>query len=523
VPIYYNLTKTELHVDKETLEKEFFKVVEEEGIASIEGVNKIIERAEKTKSVLKADTRVDTISKQILEHYLKFVEPSGFKAFIVAVDREACALYKEALNKHLKEKSLPEDYAKVVYSRYHKDNGLVRKYWIYEDEEKIIRRAFKSPDELPKILIVTEKLLTGYDAPILYTMYLDKPLKDHTLLQAIARVNRPYEGKTCGLIIDYIGLFKNIQRALTFDAKDIGRGILNIDTLKQRFKELIDQANKVVTNINLKDEQNRLTNIIDYFFEEEKRNEFTKLYKETERIYEILSPDEFLRDYMKDYKLLVQIREIIRNAYPEEERRMLREVLKKTEQLIRGEVELKNIVDSLPVYEINKDIANLVKADKISERVKIVNLHRSLVNHIKRSIEKQPYLLSISEAIEKIINQLKERQKSVETTLQDLTKFAEQIATSEEEQQKSGLNKEEFSVFWILRSHKVSRPETIAPKIYNEMNKHKEWLYNAHTERKLRRKLYKILLKTTPKNKLVQLVNNLLKMHKILIEGRKWT
>lgn len=63
------------------------------------------------------------------------------------------------------------------------------------------------------MLIVTEKLLTGYDAPILYAMYLDKPLKDHTLLQAIARVNRPYEGKTCGLIIDYIGLFENLQRA----------------------------------------------------------------------------------------------------------------------------------------------------------------------------------------------------------------------------------------------------------------------------------------------------------------------
>jgi len=521
VPLYYNLTKTELHVDKETLEKEFFKVVDEEGIASIEGVNKIIERAKKTKSVLKAETRIDKISKEIFEHYLKFVEPSGFKAFIVAVDREACALYKEAINKHLKEKDLPEDYAKVVYTRYHKDNGLLRKYWIYEDEEKIIRRTFKSADELPKILIVTEKLLTGYDAPILYTMYLDKPLKDHTLLQAIARVNRPYKGKTCGLVIDYIGIFENIQRALTFDEKDIGRGLLNIDKLKERFIELTEQGNDILAKINLKDEQNRLTNILDYFFEEEKRNGFIKLYNETERIYEILSPDEFLRDYMSDYKLLVQIREIIRNAYPDEERRMLREVLKKTEQLIREEVELKNTVNSLPVYEINRDIAKLVKADKIPERVKIVNLHRSLANHIKRTIEKQPYLLSISEEIEKIITRLKERQISVENALQGLAKLAEQIAASEEEQQKSGLGKEEFSILWILRGHEVSKPETLAEKIYKEIEEHKEWPYNEKIERTLRRKLYKILLKTTPKNKLVELVNNLLKMHKILIEGKK--
>jgi len=523
VPLYYTLTKTELHVDKETLEKEFFRVVEEEGVASIEGVNKIIEKAEKLRNILKAKERVDTIAKNILEHYVNFVKPLGFKAFIVAVDREGCALYKEAINKYLHEKGLPEDYAKAVYTRDHKDNNLLRKYWIYEENEKIIRRAFKSPKELPKILIVTEKLLTGYDAPILYAMYLDKPLKDHTLLQAIARVNRPYKGKTCGLIIDYIGLFDNIQRALTFDAKDIGKGLQNIDTLKQRFKELIDQGNKILTNINIQDEQNRLTNIMDYFFEEEKRNEFIKLYEETERIYEILSPDPFLRDYIKDYKLLVQNHEIIRNAYPEEERRRLREILKKTEQLVREEVELKNIVDSLPVYEINKDVANLIKADKIPERVKIVNLHRSLANRIKLSIEKQPYLLSISEEIEKIIAQLKERQISVEKALEELIKLAEQIAASEEEQQKSGLSKEEFSIFWILRSHEVSKPETIAAKIYKEVEEHKEWPYNEKIERALRRNLYKLLLKTTPKKQLVELVNNLLKMHKILIEGRKWT
>ena len=80
------------YVDKETLEEEFFRVIEEEGIASIEGVNKIIERAEKLKAVLKAKDRIDKIAKHIAEHYKKFVEPLGFKAFIVAVDREACAL-----------------------------------------------------------------------------------------------------------------------------------------------------------------------------------------------------------------------------------------------------------------------------------------------------------------------------------------------------------------------------------------------------------------------------------------------
>jgi len=185
VPLYYTLAKTELHVDKETLEEEFSKVVEEEGIASIEGVNKIIEKAEKLKAVLKAKDRIDKIARHIAEHFTKFVEPLGFKAFIVAVNREACALYKEAIDKYL-----PSEYSKVVYTPDYKDSELLKKYHISDEEEKRIRKDFKSPDKLPKILIVTEKLLTGYDAPILYVMYLDKPLKDHTLLQAIAKVNR---------------------------------------------------------------------------------------------------------------------------------------------------------------------------------------------------------------------------------------------------------------------------------------------------------------------------------------------
>ncbi|GAG85672.1 unnamed protein product, partial [marine sediment metagenome] len=186
VPLYYSLTPTDLHVDKETLEEEFFKVLEEEGIASIEGVNKIIEKAKKLKAVLKSSERVDKIAEHIAEHYKKFIEPLGFKAFIVAIDREGCALYKKAIDKYL-----PQEYTQVVYTGNHKDRDLLRKYHITKDEEKNIRKAFKSPNEMPKILIVTQKLLTGFDAPILYVMYLDKPFKDHTLLQAIARVNRP--------------------------------------------------------------------------------------------------------------------------------------------------------------------------------------------------------------------------------------------------------------------------------------------------------------------------------------------
>ena len=513
VPLYYKFIKTERCVDRNTLEEEFFRIVEEEGIASIEGINRVIERAEKLKAVLKAKDGIDKIAKHIAEHYKKFVEPLGFKAFIVAVDREACALYKEAIDKYL-----PEEYTKVVYTPDYKDNELLKKYYISDEEEKRMRKDFKSADKLPKILIVTEKLLTGYDAPILYVMYLDKPLKDHTLLQAIARINRPYAGKSCGLVMDYIGIFENLQRALAFYSKDVEAGLIDFERFKERFKDLMGSADKILEEINLEDESQRIQNIIDYFFEDEKRKEFIKTFKQIQEIYEILSPDEFLRDYIEKYKLLVQIYEVIYQIYnPEAEKRKIRrDILKKTENLIKENVELLHIADNLPLYEINEDIARTIKADKISQRVKIASLYKSIKVHIENKRKESPYLVSIAEKIEEIISQLRERQRSVESALEELTRIAEDIAKAEEEQKKSGLNKEEFSYFWILRRHGVKNPEEISKGISNIIAKKEHWIFNENVERELRKKLYKKLLGYSYSGDVVKLVNELLDIDRII-------
>jgi type I restriction enzyme, R subunit len=154
------------------------------------------------------------------EHYREVVEPMGYKAFLVAVDREACAWYKDLLDQHL-----PPEYSEVVYSPGHNDPPELARFHLSDDKEQAIRKDFRKPDELPKILIVTEKLLTGFDAPVLYCMYLDKPMRDHVLLQAIARVNRPMKTirarQTGWFVLDYVGIFENLEKALAFDSEDV--------------------------------------------------------------------------------------------------------------------------------------------------------------------------------------------------------------------------------------------------------------------------------------------------------------
>src|SRR5439155_227692 len=157
---------------------------------------------------------------------------------------ESIADVKQALRKFL----APE-WISAIYTPAQKDSEplpLVAKYQISDSQEKKDRKTFTKAAQNPQILIVTDKLLTGYDAEILYCIYLDKPMRDHVLLQAISRVNRPYEEegkfkKPCGFVVDFVGVLGKLKKALAFDSKqvDVSKRIESIDVLLARFKELM--------------------------------------------------------------------------------------------------------------------------------------------------------------------------------------------------------------------------------------------------------------------------------------------
>ena len=173
VPLHYSLAPNDLRVDRETLDKEFLELAELEGVSDIEELNQVLDRAVNLKNMLKNRERIDKVARFAAEHFRTTIEPMGYKAFFVAVDREACVLYKKALDKYL-----PPEHSTVVISSGGKgDPDILREVQLSESEEKEVRKAFRNSERLPKILIVTEKLLTGFDAPILYCMYLDKPMR----------------------------------------------------------------------------------------------------------------------------------------------------------------------------------------------------------------------------------------------------------------------------------------------------------------------------------------------------------
>lgn len=513
VPLHYSLAPNEIRVDKETLEKEFLDLKDAEGISDVEELNKVLEKAVTLRNMLKNSERVSKVAKHIADHFREYVEPMGYKAFVVGVDREACALYKEELDKHL-----PPDYSRVVYSSGFNDTPELAKYHISEDEEKRIRKAFKKPNELPKILIVTEKLLTGFDAPILYCMYLDKPMRDHVLLQAIARVNRPHDDdegrrKPSGFVLDFVGIFDNLEKALAFDSTDIKGIVENIAVLEQEFTRLMDQAGKeYLALVKGKADDKQVEDLLQHFMDEEVRHQFYSFFREVSDIYEILSPSAFLRPYIRDYETLTGIYRILKEAFepgvsPD------REFARKTAKLVQEQTKTGPIMKGLEIYQINEDTLRVLQQSNISDTERVFNLLKSIQREVKDRSNISPYLINIGDRAQLIAEKYRQRQISTQEALEEVKKLIEEVNAARREQADKQMAPDTFSIFWMLKKEQVEHPEERASEIKTIMDEFPHWRTSEKYERIVKRDLLKVLLKSgIKKEDVTSMAQNIMKL-----------
>lgn len=521
VPLYYTLAPNELQVDKEVLEKEFLDLAESEGMSDIEELNQVLEKAVTLKNMLKNRERVGKVSRYIVDHYQKYIEPMGYKAFVVAVDREACARYKEELDK-----DLPPDYSKVVYSPFYNDRPELSRYHLSKNEEKKIRKAFRKPDELPKILIVTEKLLTGFDAPILYGMYLDKPMRDHVLLQAIARVNRPYEDeggrkKSSGFVLDFVGIFDHLEKALAFDSQDIEGIVQDIEVLKKRFVEEMKEAReKYLTLIAGKTQDKAFEAVLEYFRDEERRKEFYKFFKGLSTIYEIISPDPFLRPYIDDYETISRMYKSLIENY-ERGIPIDREFTRKTALLVQEHTRSGVIGPTLDICEIDEETLRRIEKSKASDTEKIFNLLKSIALTVEKVGGKSPYLISIAERAESIAKLYESRQKTSQETLEELKKIIEEINSARREQMEKDMSTDIFTIYWILKERGFKDAEAMANEMREVLEKYPYWQKSEKYEIEVRSRLYQVIIDSgiTEVKKVSESVQHIIKILKGGIAG----
>ncbi len=513
VPLHYTLAPNEMRIEKEILEREFLDLAEAQGMSDVEALNKVLEKAVTLRNMLKNRERVEKVAKYVADHYRDYIEPMGYKAFLVAVDREACALYKEELDKYL-----PPDYSKVVYSPFYNDPPELSKYYLSDTEEKRIRKAFRKPDELPKILIVTEKLLTGFDAPILYCMYLDKPMRDHVLLQAIARVNRPYEDderkKKSGFVLDFVGIFDNLKKALAFDSEDIEGVVHDLEVLKEEFVEEMKTGKEdYLTLIEGKTQDKAVEAVLEHFRDEEKRHKYYTFFKKLSDIYEILSPDAFLRPYIDDYETLARMYRILRESY-ERGISINKEFTRKTAKLVQEYTKSSKIESTLDVYEIDENTLKRIEESNASDTEKIFNLLKSIEKTLGLEGEESPYLISIAEKAERIAALYKDRQKNTQETLEELKKIIEEINSAKKEQIEKDMPVEIFTIYWILKNEGFKEAETMANQMKEVLEKYPYWQKSDKQEQEVRSELYSVLLKSGIANipKVSEIAQNIIKI-----------
>jgi type I restriction enzyme R subunit len=435
------------------------------------------------------------VAAYVAEHFRTTVEPMGYKAFLVAVDREACCLYKEALDEHL-----PPEYSTVVISEaWKKDSERMQRHYLSEEEEKTARLEFRKPDTTPKILIVTEKLLTGFDAPILYAMYLDKPMRDHVLLQAIARVNRPYEDaeqrrKTCGFVLDFVGIFDHLEKALAFDSQDVAGVIQGVDVLQKRFADLMARGRSEYLPILAgKDGDKAVEAVLLHFREQEPRTAFYEFFRELQDVYEILSPDPFLRPYLEDFTQLLRMFHVLRAAY-DRDKPIDREFLRKTARLVQEHTETGTIDDPTQFHALTADALTALTETDQPDTVKIFNLLKALANLVQEHATVDPYLISIGDRAEEVAKAFGLRQMTTQQALAALTELVGAVKEAESSRTDTGLSADAFAVYYVLKTEGVRDPLAVARAVDEAFTKFPHWKRSERQEQALRRSLYKALL-----------------------------
>ena len=502
LPIKHVMAPSEMTVPAERLDKEFFDLAESEGVTDVQELNRVLDRAVGLRTFLTADDRVEKVSAFIAEHFRGNVLPLGYKAFVVAVNREACAKYKRALDK-----LLPPAWTAAVYTENSADvvdRPMVAELQLTYEVEEQVRLLFRKPAENPKILIVTDKLLTGYDAPPLYCLYLDKPMRDHVLLQAIARVNRPYVDpngvqKRVGLVVDFVGVLRELKKALQFDSSDVSGVIEDLDVLLQDFLQRIEKAKKDYLEADGGTMDERLERLVfGRFLAPEARKSFFETYKEVEALWEILSPDPALRDHIAAYKQLTQLYAAVRNAYAEKIG-FVADLAYKTRRLIEESAE-QNGLGRL-TKSVTFDVATLksLRAEDGSDEGKVFNLVRGLQHEIDEDPAAAPVLQPLKDRAERILKDLEERRTTGLAAMDQLAALAAEKEAAMRAARASGLSARAFAVAWVLRDDAAVRaagidPMTLAKDAEGLLGRFPNASVNPDEQRRLRGLLYKPLL-----------------------------
>ena len=429
--------------------------------------------------VAKAPRRVHAITTDFVRVLRENVAANGFKAQLVAVDREACVGYADVLAGHLDH----DEYAVIMSRDTKKDDDRLRSWWpaaalqrvkgeeIKPDPEtsdpreaaaghkdavrKLIER-FKDPADPLKLLIVNAMLLTGFDAPVEQAMFLDRPLRRHTLLQAIARTNRTFSGKEHGLVFDYWGVLNDLNAALAeFDPEEVSQAAVSTDLLAARFPGAIARALGHIAGMPSGiSERRRMLWLVKHFADDpDATTHFDEAYLSARGIYETLAPDPRLAPNLDDYRRLVRLRAVWKHG----SRRESFDVgphRAKTHQLVQDTIADATLQRDLPVYRIDGDyVRRLSEDDELTPDEKAAEIDAAAVAEIRERGEHDPIARTLAERLRTLRERHARSNQMTLELLHDYEQLADEYVAETAGAEASGLSERGHLLSVLSRAH----------------------------------------------------------------------
>ncbi len=493
LPLHFEAPEVRLKIDKAAIDEAYEQMT---GHLGEQDRDDLAKRAAKMAVLVKNPERMRAVVEHIIDHFRTKIEPNGFKAQVVVFDRECCVLYKSIMDQLI----CPEASAVVMTGAQGDPDDWKPHIRDKEAEEKLLDR-FRDPVDPLKFVIVTNKLLTGFDAPILQVMYLDKPMKDHSLLQAICRTNRTFgQEKTHGLIVDYVGIFDDVANALDFDEKAVQQVVSNIDELRRLLPIQMQRCLAFFTGVErnvggyegLMAAQQRLPN-------NEVRDRFAAEYSALGTIWEALSPCPMLGQYEIDYRWLTQVYESVKP--PSGNGRLLWHALgAKTIELINQNVHVESVRNDVETLVMDADVlAKILKDAEPGKKAREIEI--KIIARLRKH-QRDPRFTALGERLERIRERHEQGFTNSLEFLKEILEIAREVVEAERETEpEEEQDRAKEALTEIFMEAKSSHTHIIVERIVADIDeivkkvRFPEWQYTSQGERLVQKELRKTLLK----------------------------
>lgn len=424
LPLNFEPVPIDLRVDRDTMDREFDVLTE--GLSDEDKAE--LSKRVNMQSIMYDEKRIHKVCAHIAKHFTEKIRPNGYKAQVVVYDRHCCLQYKKELDKILGEK-----YTTIIMDTNNDKADEYKAYRRSKDEEAKVLDRFRDPRDELQIVIVTAKLLTGFDAPILQVMYLDKPMKDHTLLQAICRTNRTYdEGKNFGLIVDYIGIFDNVAKALNFDESSMKRIVTNIEEVKKKIPAIMRKCLSYFMGVDRTvDGWEGLMAAQECIPTNKEKDQFAADYGVLNRAWNALSPDPVLMPYRIDYVWLTKVYESVKPVGGGGA--LIWAALgAKSMEIVHSNLEVGNAHEDEEILSLSADLIDDFIEKHKSPKAAAKHVEIDLIAKIKKH-SGEPKFVALGERLEKLREQHEQGLITSIEFLKMLLEMAKEAAQAEKE------------------------------------------------------------------------------------------